>query len=124
MVEFVVPESDQAGTISLWVNTLHYQLSHTVGYLGSRASNGNLWKVMLDFNDGPNGMLTLSEGQRKTGGRYPVGDNTWEYLAITFPEIRKFPNRNHSLFVDGYKEELYYKNIDFSISQSIRDLQT
>ena len=69
---------------------------------------------MLDFNDGPNGMLAIGlEGQRKTGGRYPVGDNTWRHLAITLSQ--KLENSQQvTLFVDGYKEELYDKNIDFS----------
>ena len=111
---FVVPESlgpgilgDQARTISLWVKTPRITSYHTpLVTWGSRASNGNLWKVMLDFNDGPNGMLAIGlEGQRKTGGRYPVGDNTWRHLAITLSQ--KLENSQQvTLFVDGYKEEL------------------
>ena len=49
-------------------------------------------------------------GQRKTGGRYPVGDNMWRHLAVTLSE-KQHSGGFHS---DGYKEQLHYKNIDFS----------
>ena len=119
---FIAPESvgpgilgDQARTVSLWVKTPRITSYHTpLLTWGNTDSNGNLWKMMLDFNDGPNGMLAIGlSGQRKTGGRYPLGDNMWRHLAVTLSE--KLENTQEvSLFIDGYREELHYKNIDFS----------
>ena len=99
----------------MWVKTPRITSYHTpLLTWGNMDSNGNLWKMMLDFNDGPNGMLAIGlSGQRKTGGRYPLGDNMWRHLAVTLSE--KLENTQEvSIFIDGYREELHYKNIDFS----------